>query len=37
VSLSASGDLATLRTRSRLLVFRAAAGRWNERALGIGN
>jgi hypothetical protein len=37
VQLSASGDLATLRARARLLVFRASAGRWSERRVGLGN
>ena len=34
-ALSASGDLATLRTRVRLLVFRAGSARWSERNLGL--
>lgn len=35
VTLSATGDLVTLRTRTRLLVFRAASGRWSERSIGL--
>lgn len=36
-SLSASGDIATLATASRLLTFRAASGSWEERRLGLGH
>jgi hypothetical protein len=37
LELSATGDLATLRTRTRLLVYGAGQSRWSERALGLGN
>ncbi len=37
VHLTASGDLVTLRTRTRLLVFRASSARWSERSVGLGN
>ncbi len=36
LSLEATGDLATLRTPTRLLLFRAADGRWTERSTGLG-
>ncbi|HEY8121695.1 MAG TPA: hypothetical protein VII78_10285 [Myxococcota bacterium] len=37
LSLSASGDLVTLRSHTRLLVFRASGARWSERSLGLGH
>jgi hypothetical protein len=36
-TLSATGDVATLATRERILTFRAATGGWEERRLGLGN
>jgi len=33
ITLGASGDLATVRTRVRLLIFRASGARWSERSL----